>query len=321
VASIKQLAIASVFLAVASVATALFAPPAVAQPTSKDCMAAARRIGDAVILPAWCTVELENDDRKARLRRLSKHQGRSPQFFEYVVPEASLRANLPDFPTDVPVLRVVFEDNVLFDFDRAEVRAEAEDIIDLIAASLKREPPDVAVFIAGHTDAKGDDAYNIALSSRRADAVAHALLDRGIGMSAVFRVAFGEAMPIASNDNDTGRAQNRRVEFLFAAKPAAAAVWLAEQASATCYGGDAKVLDNCRRAITVAEEVRIDTPALAAPAVSAKLDSPRNAIAVGASSARADLGQAKGVNLGVRPLRRFSIDLGRKAVSIGTPTR
>lgn len=293
-----------------------FAPfcVALAQPADQQaCARAARRIGDVVVLPAWCTVDIENDDRKARLRRLSEGQSHAPQFFEYVVPSNSLRAAVPDFPTDIPVLRVVFDEQVLFDFNKAEVRPEARKVIDLIAASLRREPPDVAVFIAGHTDAIGEDAYNIDLSRRRADAVAHALLDRGIGMSSIFRVAFGETMPMASNDSDDGRAQNRRVEFLFAAKPAAAAVWLAEQASSTCYAGDPRALERCRKAITVAEEVRVDTPSLATQSVAVALEQPRKpgVTIIAPGTKRAQLS----------PPRRYAIDLGTKSVSIDMPTR
>jgi outer membrane protein OmpA-like peptidoglycan-associated protein len=302
-------------VACANLESALAAP-------SKACLAAARRIGDTMVLPAWCTVDLENEDRKARLRRLSEGQVRPPQFFEYIVPRASLVETLPGFPTDVPVLRVVFDESVLFDFDRAEIRPDADDVIDIIARSLRSEPPDVALFIAGHTDSVGGDDYNIDLSRRRADAVAHALLDRGIGMSSVFRVAFGKTMPIASNDTDTGRAENRRVEFLFAAKPAAAAAWLAEQASTTCYEGDRQVLDRCRKAITVAEEIQRDTPVLTPMATQATLGNAKSGrIELNADrKASVDLG-AKGVKLTARPARRFAIDLGRKAVSIDLPNR
>ncbi len=289
---------------------------------SKACMAAARRIGDTVVLPAWCTVDLENEDRKARLRRLSAGQASPPQFFEYVVPRASLVETLPGFPIDVPVLRVVFDENVLFDFNHAEVRTDAADVIDIIAQSLRSEPPDVALFIAGHTDSVGSDDYNIELSKRRADAVAHALLDREIGMSSVFRVAFGETMPVASNETDAGRAQNRRVEFLFAAKPAAAAVWLAEQAANTCYEGDRQTWDRCRKAITVAEEIQRDTPILAPMAGRATLGSAKSgAVELNhGTAAGVDLG-SKTVKLNARPPRRFAIDLGRKAVSIDLPNR
>ena len=294
-----------------------------APPESRACAAAARRVGDTIVLPAWCTVDLENEDRKARLKRLSEGQAHAPQFFEYVVTKASLKDSLPNFPADIPVLRVVFDEKVLFDFDHAEIRDDAKGVIDIIAASLRREPPDVAVFIAGHTDAKGDDDYNIALSRRRADAVAHALLDRGIGMSSVFRVAFGETMPVASNETDAGRAQNRRVEFLFAAKPSAAAVWLAEQAANTCYEGDPSALERCRRAITVAEEVRADTPSLSSVSVSTTIAGDRKSGVdlSGSKSVGVEIARARSAKVNLAPPRRYAIDLGRKSVSIDMPTR
>jgi OOP family OmpA-OmpF porin len=307
--------------AIASIAT-----PSHAADSSDNgsCDAAARRMADTVILPAWCTVALEHNDRKARLERLARLKGMAvpPRFYEYVVVKRDLAGLLPNFPADVPVLRVEFDERVFFDFDRSVIRPEATQILDLIAASLQKEPPDVALFVAGHTDAIGTEAYNTTLGMRRADAVSHALLDRGVGLSSVFRVSFGKAMPVDTNNTDEGRRHNRRVEFLFAAKPEAAAVWLARQAAETCFQGDASALERCRNAISVAEEVRLTSPPLLAPGAVA--DSPKpgsKRVAAVVHNTQAIETPSPNRQTSIAAPRTYTIDLGRKTVVIGLPSR
>jgi OOP family OmpA-OmpF porin len=101
---------------------------------------------------------------------------------------------------------------VNFEFDRAEVRADAAVILDE-AARLLRDNADVRVRIDGHTDATGPEAYNQGLSERRAEAVKNHLVENGIGADRLSTQGFGESEPIASNDTREGRALNRRVEL------------------------------------------------------------------------------------------------------------
>jgi outer membrane protein OmpA-like peptidoglycan-associated protein len=267
-----------------------------------------------VILPSWCTADIEHEDRKARLRRLAAMQGLgvAPAFSEYVMPRAELARVAPDFPADVPILRVVFPERLLFAVDRAELRPEALEILGVIAEALRRDTPDVALFVAGHTDATASDAYNFNLSLRRADTVAQALRRQGVGLASIFRVGFGEAVPVASNGAEDGRRLNRRVEFIFAARPEAAAGWLARQAVDTCYAADAAALAKCRKTVAVAEEVvgSIDLPV-----------TPRKQSAgVG--------GQSQAARIAARPTtikppapRRYTLDLGKRAVAIEMPRR
>src|ERR1700761_155792 len=114
------------------------------------------------VLAPWQTVDLEHADRKQRLMRLSGQEGISaPGFFEYTIPQA--QHHLTDYPVSIPVLRVVFRDRVFFDFNGDAVKPEAVPVIETIAASLRLEPPDVTVFIAGHTDSVGTTNYNLQL--------------------------------------------------------------------------------------------------------------------------------------------------------------
>lgn len=103
--------------------------------------------------------------------------------------------------------------DVLFDFDRAEIRADAAATLDGIAEHLKRSP-DLKLVIEGHTDDVGTDEYNLDLGQRRADAAKAALVARGIAAERLWAASRGEAEPVAPNDSADNRALNRRVEFI-----------------------------------------------------------------------------------------------------------
>ena len=68
--------------------------------------------------------------------------------------------------------------------------------------------------VEGHTDSVGSDDYNQALSERRAESVRGYLVQQGIPTTTIAAHGFGEAQPVASNDNAAGRQQNRRVELV-----------------------------------------------------------------------------------------------------------
>lgn len=111
---------------------------------------------------------------------------------------------------------VEFNEKILFGFDRSDLNASAEGNLDKLVNVLK-EYPDTDIEIQGHTDSKGTDAYNQGLSDRRAGAVASYLRNRGVSASRVSIKGYGETAPVASNDTEDGRAQNRRVNFLITA--------------------------------------------------------------------------------------------------------
>ncbi|MGC4250836.1 MAG: OmpA family protein [Sphingobium sp.] len=107
--------------------------------------------------------------------------------------------------------------DILFDFDKATLRPDAAASLQK-AAHLIANYPDAPIAVAGHTDARGDDAYNDALSTRRADAVA-AWLKGQTGRAATVQ-GFGKRKPVAPNvhpdgsDDPEGRQRNRRVEII-----------------------------------------------------------------------------------------------------------
>ncbi len=110
-------------------------------------------------------------------------------------------------PGDVIVLR-----GVTFEFDQSVLTANARTILDAVAAELSAYP-DVTVALAGHTDAKGSEAYNQRLSESRAQAVRAYLADRGIEPGRMTAAGFGESQPVADNDTEEGRELNRRTEL------------------------------------------------------------------------------------------------------------
>jgi outer membrane protein OmpA-like peptidoglycan-associated protein len=121
---------------------------------------------------------------------------------------------LPPQPTPEPELAeppLMRLQNVLFDFDRSNLRPEADAILMPVLDMLQRDPS-LSVDIEGHADWMGSDDYNIRLSQRRAQAVVDWLVARGIARERLVAVGKGEREPIATNDTAEGRQLNRRVE-------------------------------------------------------------------------------------------------------------
>lgn len=101
-----------------------------------------------------------------------------------------------------------------FDFDKADIRASSRPTLDEIARFLK-DKDELSIVVTGHTDAKGGFDYNVDLSNRRAAAVVAALVqDYGIARNRLQPFGAGMSAPVASNDEEEGRAKNRRVELV-----------------------------------------------------------------------------------------------------------
>ena len=114
-------------------------------------------------------------------------------------------------------IKVTMKENMVnFGFDSSNLTSAAMANLDKLAEVLKNNP-DTNINIYGHTDSKGSDEYNLSLSERRAAAVKSYLVSKGIASSRMLTMGVGEKEPIASNDTEAGRAQNRRVEFAITA--------------------------------------------------------------------------------------------------------
>ncbi|MEI4484965.1 OmpA family protein [Frigidibacter sp. MR17.14] len=103
--------------------------------------------------------------------------------------------------------------DVLFSVDSTTVSSGATQSLYELGASLNRYP-NSTVQIIGHTDSTGSDAYNMDLSQRRASSVAAILVQSGVSAGRVTPIGRGESQPIASNESEAGRAQNRRVQIV-----------------------------------------------------------------------------------------------------------
>jgi outer membrane protein OmpA-like peptidoglycan-associated protein len=116
-------------------------------------------------------------------------------------------------------IQVTFDSGLLFDFDSDRIRPDAAANLNNLAASLNKFP-NSDLLIVGHTDSRGDDAYNMNLSLRRANSAQAYLVSRGVPASRIRTSGRGEAEPVASNSTEAGMQQNRRVEIAIYASEA-----------------------------------------------------------------------------------------------------
>lgn len=131
----------------------------------------------------------------------------------------ALQAALKDLGAQVTdqEIRIDLAADVLFEFDKATLRAEAKPSLDKVVEVLKSYPK-ASAKIEGHTDGKGDAAYNQKLSERRAQSVRDWLAANGASLNMTTR-GWGKTKPIAPNtkpngkDDPEGRQKNRRVEI------------------------------------------------------------------------------------------------------------
>ncbi len=138
-----------------------------------------------------------------------------PETFNDYLDEDGCPDTLPG-PSRVRVERthIVITDKIFFEFDSDVIKPVSYSLLDEIAAVLLDNPSLARIQVEGHTDAVGDDLYNLGLSQRRAESVVRYLVDHGVEAPRLEAKGFGEQVPIDDNSTDAGRAENRRVEFL-----------------------------------------------------------------------------------------------------------
>lgn len=112
----------------------------------------------------------------------------------------------------VPAQTVIQLTGVHFEYNSARLTENSKSILSMAAASLRGQSG-MCVEIAGHTDDRGGDSYNLELSRRRAQSVAEYLNASGIESSRLESRGYGESQPMDTNSTDAGRERNRRVEF------------------------------------------------------------------------------------------------------------
>lgn len=116
------------------------------------------------------------------------------------------------FLVPIEIGQVVRLNNVFFDFDKYDLRAESHLELNRVV-KLLNENPSIVIEMSAHTDSRGSDEYNITLSDNRARSVMEYILSKGIDPSRITSKGYGETVPVATNDTDEGRQLNRRVEF------------------------------------------------------------------------------------------------------------
>ncbi|HEY0330390.1 MAG TPA: OmpA family protein [Rhodopseudomonas sp.] len=121
-------------------------------------------------------------------------------------------------PVDPTVCQQLFADllaksKIRFESGRATIDPDSAGLLDrLIEIALRC--PNATIEIAGHTDGDGDSAFNQSLSEKRAQAVSEYMVRAGLPAERFRPVGYGSSAPVAPNDNDEGKAQNRRIEFM-----------------------------------------------------------------------------------------------------------
>lgn len=130
--------------------------------------------------------------------------------------EAELRKRLEG--TGVRVKRdgnkieLIMPGNITFDVDKSNIRSSFNEVLDSVVLVV-REFDQTAIAVGGHTDSTGSFEYNQELSEDRAESVAQYLLNEGVAQGRVHTRGYGPRFPIATNDTEEGRQQNRRVEI------------------------------------------------------------------------------------------------------------
>ncbi len=121
-------------------------------------------------------------------------------------------------PVDPGVCQQLFSEllakgKIRFEPGRASIDPDSAGLLDRLIEIAMRCPT-ANIDVAGHTDADGEDAFNQALSEKRAQAVTDYLVKAGLPAGRFTALGYGSSQPVASNDTDEGKAQNRRIEFL-----------------------------------------------------------------------------------------------------------
>jgi outer membrane protein OmpA-like peptidoglycan-associated protein len=109
-------------------------------------------------------------------------------------------------------LNLIMPGNITFNTNEFAIRPDFYPALDSVAQVLYKYK-DTRLIVHGHTDSTGSSDYNYNLSNRRASSVSNYLATRGVDQGRLISQGMGPSQPIASNDNESGRSQNRRVEL------------------------------------------------------------------------------------------------------------
>lgn len=162
-------------------------------------------------------VEPENITLADEIQQLEQELAKLEKIKELGYDPSLMDVDITNTKKFKPGDKIILE-RIYFDFDKDEIREES--VIELSKLYyFMTSNPDMIVEVAGHTDSRGTDEYNLDLSKRRAKSVQKWLSDRSIKSKRVVTKGYGEAKPIADNvkpdgsDDPDGRQMNRRIEL------------------------------------------------------------------------------------------------------------
>ncbi len=115
-------------------------------------------------------------------------------------------------PSNIPGMAPIFK-NVLFEYNSSLIKGDDNISILQNVASYLKNHKNVYVFVEGHTDERGPEAYNLALGTRRSNTVRNYLVNEGVSPDNLFTISYGKERPIIFGNHDEAWSQNRRVEF------------------------------------------------------------------------------------------------------------
>ena len=125
---------------------------------------------------------------------------------------AEEKAKDPEYKPPKDVIVVLDDRGLNFDFDKSIVKEQYYAMLKDLVSYIEENNYDIT--IAGHTDSKGSELYNEKLAMRRANSVKEKLLELGLSPDRIVGLeGRGELEPVASNETEEGRSQNRRIEF------------------------------------------------------------------------------------------------------------
>ena len=158
--------------------------------------------------PGWWSVSVEADGFGARTREVVVVPGKVAAPVSFVLTPSRVQVS----PTTGAIVTLV--DKVKFPLDAAALSAEGRAVLEDLVALLQAHPEIAVLEVQGHTDSSGDAVYNAALAQRRAESVRDAMVGLGLPPERLRATGYAAMRPIGDNATDTGRAENRRVEFV-----------------------------------------------------------------------------------------------------------
>jgi peptidoglycan-associated lipoprotein len=149
---------------------------------------------------AAAEAERQRLEREAKARAEAEAKARA---------EAEARAKAEQLRQEISAFE---SQNIYFDYDKSELKPEAQDILTKKAAFLQANP-DYNVSIAGNCDERGTNEYNLALGERRATAASKFISALGVSENRISTISYGEERPVDTGHNEAAWSKNRRDEF------------------------------------------------------------------------------------------------------------